>query len=59
MFKRIIIVALVSALLTANAGAYEPGGFNGKLYAGEVAVGSAMTVTPILFGIVAYSSAVA
>lgn len=53
MFKRIIISVVVSALLTANASAYEPGGFSGKLYAAEVAVGGSMTLVPVIWGALA------
>jgi hypothetical protein len=51
MLKQILIIALVSALLTAYAGAYEPGGFNGKLYAAEVSLGTSLAIIPIGFGI--------
>lgn len=57
MFTRILIVALVSALLTANAGAHEPGGFNGKLYAGEVAIGLSLALIPVGFGFVSWYAA--
>lgn len=59
MLRKTLLTGLAFALFAANVGAHEPGGFNGKLYAAEVAVGSAMAITPILFGIAAYSSAVA
>jgi hypothetical protein len=51
MLTRILIVALVSALLAANVGAHEPSGFNGKLYAAEIAVGGSMTLAPVLLGV--------
>lgn len=57
MLKQILIAALVSALLAVNVGAHEPGGFNGKLYAAEVAVGGSMALTPILLGVAGWTSA--
>jgi hypothetical protein len=57
MLIRIIIVALVSALLTNTAVAHEPNGFNGKLYTAEVAVGGSMALTPILLGVAGWTSA--
>ncbi len=57
VFRIILFYSFVFALLATNLGAYEPEGFNGKLYAAEVAAGGAMTIAPLLFGITAYSSA--
>ena len=51
MFKRILISVVVSALFATAVGAHEPGGFNGKLYAAEVALGSSLAMIPIGFGI--------
>jgi len=59
MIRKTLLIYLALVLFATAASAHEPGGFNGNLYAAEVVVGSAMTVTPILFGIIAYSSAVA
>jgi hypothetical protein len=56
MLKRIFIVPIASALLVATVYAHEPGGFNGRLYGAEVAVGGAITLAPVIWGGLAKAS---
>jgi hypothetical protein len=56
MLRKILITGLVLALFGAAANAHEPGGFNGKLYAAEVAVGGSMTLVPVIWGGLAKAS---
>lgn len=53
MLKQILTVFLFLALFATAASAHEPGGFNGKLYVAEVAVGGSMTLVPVIWGALA------
>lgn len=51
MLRKTLLTGLAFAILAVNVGAHEPGGFNGKLYAAEVALGTSLAMIPIGFGI--------
>ena len=53
MLRKMLLTGLAFALFAANVVAHEPGGFNGKLYAAEVAVGGSMTLVPVIWGALA------
>jgi hypothetical protein len=54
MFKRVLSTIVIISIVAVKAGAYEPDGFNGKLYAAEVAVGGLFSSISIGIGSLYY-----
>lgn len=57
MLRKTLLTGLAFALFAATASAHEPGGFNGKLYAAEVAIGLSLALIPVGFGFLRWYAA--